>query len=252
MIGKENPIQLATRIFDESIYGIRDSDIPGVNDAARRTVDRIRNREIFVVANNQTFNIPTVTGFDLAAVPGPQSMYAPVVVMDLGKVLGSRSELIKGDLVRTIAIADQYPVNGFQRRYKEVYTTALEAQTNWLETTRTPTVPLDPRTTDREALLRTLLGDARYFSDVGFQDWQKAIEDYRKSDMDTSVDPLLDQLKDATGHFMVMRQRFVPMNHRIALRKNRGEYLKWNAEKRTEAVAYMLIGASLYARQPNN
>jgi len=35
MAGKENPLQTATRIFDESIYGIRDSQVEGLSDIAR-------------------------------------------------------------------------------------------------------------------------------------------------------------------------------------------------------------------------
>ena len=171
----------------------------------------------------------------------------------MGKILGGRQESIKGDLARTLAVADQYPFNGFQRKYRAVYEDALQVQTEWLDRTSTPNIPLDPRTTDRETLLRSLVGDARYFSDVGFEDWQKAIEDYRRSGQDISVIPMLDQLKDATGHFIVMRQRFVPMNYQVARQRIGEDYAtKWDAEKRTEAMAYSLMGASIYARQPNN
>lgn len=254
MTGKENPIQAATRIFDESIYGIRDSQIEGLKDIAARTVDRIRDRELLVVGNNPTFRIPTVTGFDLTEVaPGPRSQYAPVIVIDIEKIQSLGPEAIKDDLSRTVAVADQYPFNGFQRRYRAVYEDALQAQTQWLTETNTPGIQLDPRNTARETILKSLLGDARYYADVGFADWQKAIESYRRSGQDISVIPILDKLKDATGHFIVMRQRFVPTNYQIARQQIGEDYvIKWGAEKRAEGIAYSLMGASIYARMPGN
>lgn len=250
----ENSLQVATRIFDESIYGIRDSQIEGLNNIAGRTANRIRKGELFVVVNNSDFNIPTITGFDLAEIaPGPRAKYVPVIVVDMGKILDEKPETVKGDLVRTVAIADQYPLNGFQRRYKAVYEDALQAQTKWLISTNTPNIFLDPRTTDRETLFQDLLGDARYFSDFGFEDWQKAIEDYRKSGQDIGAIPILDQLKEATAQFLVMRQRFIPINYYVARQKIGEAYLnEWDADKRAETMAYSLMGASIYARIREN
>lgn len=247
MAGKENPLQAVTRIFDESIYGIRDSEVPGLKEVAGRTADRLRRNELYVVGNNPALNIPTVTGFELAEVaPAPRSQYIPVVVVDFGKILGDKPETIKGDLARTVAVADQYPFNGYQRRYRAVYDDALKAQTQWLESTNTPTIPLDPRTTEKEILLNSLLGNARYNADVGFEDWQKAIEDYRQSGEDESAGPILDQLKNAKNHFIVMRQRFVPINYQVARQKIGDAYInEWDAGRRTETMAFLLMGQSM-------
>lgn len=252
MTGAENPIRAATRIFDESIYAIRDSNITGLNDAAHRTVDRISKMEILVVGNNPDYNIPTVTGFDLTELaPGPSAKYFPSVVIDLDKIIGSSAEVVKGDLARTIAIADQYPFNGFERRYKEVYKQALGFQLSWLENTNNPNIPLDPRDNEQESLLRQLLGDARYYSDVGFSDWQAAIKDYKNSGQDVAVNSKLNQLIGDKAHFLVMRQRFVPMNHMIASQQAGENYTSgWDEEKRSQAIAYTLMGASLYASNP--
>lgn len=73
--------------------------------------------------------------------------------------------------------------------------------------------------------IRRLIGDAKFYADVGFEDWQKAIKDYRQSGQDSSVNSLLDQLENAVGHFIVMRQRFGPMNYQIAMQSAGQKYL---------------------------
>lgn len=254
MAGAENPIQVLTQKFDEAIYGLKDSNVEGVNQMALRCVDRIRNGELLVMGNNRVFAIPSVTGFSLMEIPfSMRQMYIPAIVIDIPKVLAASDEALKGDLARTVAVADQSPDKGYQRRLRVVYQEPLEAQANFLDETRTPPIDFDPRGADRADLIRELIGDARYYSDTGFDDWQKAIRDYCLSEQDPSILPILDQLQENVGHFVSVRQRYTPMNYQAARQAVGERYITgWDEEKRAEVLVYALMGASVFARMPSN
>ena len=213
-------------------------------------IDKIRSKELLVVANNNLFNIPAITGFDLTEIEGWTQSYRAILVIDIDKILNTERDRIMGDLVRTLAVAEQYPFNGFQRRLERVYNQALGIQQEWLIDMESPLLELDPRSQDFETLTKKLIGDKRYYSDVGFEDWQKAIESYRKQVKTPKELRMLNQLKGATVHFMTVRQRFLVTNFDTALSTIGSDYInKWDKERRAEAAAYNLLGISLYTRR---
>lgn len=258
MAGPEIPIEKAGQTFYNAIYGIRDSNVQGVKGLAELCIDSIRNRNLLVVAAGPNLRIPTVTGFDLVRVevdptyaqdPFRQLYYMPAVVIDVPRVLSATQEGIKGDLARTLAVADQALINGFQRRLRAVYQDALHTQGRWLDETNTPEIDFDPRNNDWSALIRRLVGDARFYGDCGFDDWQEAIREYRDSGLDPNAIPLLNQLEEAVGHFLVMRTHFGPMNYLAAIQaEGRETYTTKDEDERAKGVAYALMGASVYAR----
>lgn len=251
--GKENPLSLTVQLFDKAIYGIRDSKIAGLNAIGARSIDRLRTSELALVANTSDFDIPVMTSFDLIEFPGPRTYHKATVVVDPERIIQSKPEEIQGDLIRTLAIADQFPSNGFQRRYREVYSDALDTQKTWLESKDAPRLAFDPRFTGREELLKNLLGDARYYSDVGFEDWQNATEILREGNQSILDLSLLSQLKNNTENFMTTRQYLLPHLHQEAIQQGESEYLtEWTQERRTEFIAAALVASSLYTGIPNN
>lgn len=110
----ESEVRQAIQKFDTAIYAIRDANFPEISAMAGRCVELIApgpQHAIDTVANMGHFYSPAITGFDLAPIPGkPTPQFSSVIVLDMGKLAGSLDQAsIQGDLVRTIAIAVQYP-----------------------------------------------------------------------------------------------------------------------------------------------
>ena len=252
MTNKESSNFEAIGIFHDAIHRMRTSGVEGVSDMAGRTADWINRRETRVIA---TDSIPTVTDFNLVEyIPGDNGYYAPAIFVNIEKILVSTSEEIQADLARTVAIADQFPANGFERRYREVYGRALDAQEQWLDRTSSASeIELDPRKTDREVLLKMLLGEERYYGDVGIEDWQKAVDgDMKGSKMDLNRTNLLNRLRVNLDHFIVVRHRFVPMNFQTAI-EHLGEKRykeEWSHDERAKVTAASLLDISIVSSPP--
>lgn len=248
MTHKENPLENVSHRFDTEIRRISNSSVEGINVIAQRMIDKKRKGEIALIGNATR---PTVTDFVLAAVsPEPYVMYAPVISINIDKMMSAHSGLIQADLVRTLAVADQFPSNGYQRRYHEVYSDALQLQRTWLETIDSPNeLPFDPRIMDQKMLLKLLLGDAKYYSDVGFADWQKAIDDYGTTVSGHPERKTLATLRPDVNHFLSVRERFIQLNFDNAMQHFGKRYTsELDEENRAEATAYVLMGISLYAK----
>src|SRR5215469_11302615 len=115
------------RKFNNAIYGLFESQVPDIDGLARRVEQRIRTGEIMGVASSKRFFSPATTGFDFLHVPqASQVLFNPVIVVDPEKMLSDNPDKIQADMIRTLALADQFPHNGYQRRYRESYADALK------------------------------------------------------------------------------------------------------------------------------
>jgi len=178
-------------------------------------------------------------------------LYSPRLVIDAGKMSGANPEKVQGDLVRTIAIADQFPFNGFERRYGDVYEQGIQAQETWLEATDAPTILLDPRTTERESLKRKLLGDPRYFADVGFSDLQEFVANAEQPGAESPFIFPVEQLKEKNDLFFGVRETAIQAHYQDMKDLNGENYhTDWSVEKRAKISAASLIDAYNYLMRP--
>lgn len=176
---RENPLdsQRVKEYVEELVGNIAGpSSSEGFSNLARFAKDRIRDGRLIIAESDVP--MVSVTSFDLLKKKGSgRSTYVPHIIVDEEKlVLGTTRNT--ADIVRTLAVAAQYPSGGFELRLRDVYRYAMKVQADWLDKTFTDDVPLEPRTEDPEPLIRKLLGDAKYYSDVGFDDWQNTIDNY--------------------------------------------------------------------------
>lgn len=253
-MGPENQIDKTYRVFNQSVQRISGAEDVEISQVAIRCQERIKAGELVVVGNLPIFHVPSITGFDLVEIAGgPVQMYAGVVVADIPKLMAASPENVDADLVRTLAIADQYPERGFQRRLRTVYEEALKLQTSWLEKTGPGDVEYDPRRWDKDGLIKDLLGEARFYSDCGFDDWKKAIEDHRKLEKNPGVVKELNMLENSAAHFMTFRQRYSSMNYQMALQAGKQRFIdEMGQDERALTTASLFMGISLYAKQPLN
>lgn len=136
---------------------------------------------------------------------------APVVFVDPLRY-GSLGDRVKeSELIRTIALAEQYPRN-FDKPIRGIYTNALAAQRKWLESDPSG-VLLDPRTIPDRVIIRQILGDRAYFSDFGFFEWQMALEQLR-TDYDEHEAPVTGEQREV---FITQLQHDKPTFYRSRL-----------------------------------
>ncbi len=172
----------ATTKFNRAIQNLATSDIQPVAENAKRAITLLRGG-IFQIRQGG-FSDPTVFshfqylhwqdlyGIDLDKPRGaPNSFYA---TLTLGTV--DDPVQIEADLVRTTSLLAQFPNKGFQGRYRDFYTRAFNTQAKWLNANDILTVSSDPRNTPRNELLIKFIGPTTYLGDMGFKDWQRAID----------------------------------------------------------------------------
>lgn len=136
---------------------------------------KIISGKLFVTEGDRTQ--PGATSFELKKIKAGGPLF-PCVVLDGSKLKFTSLTDIAADLIRTLIISEQYPLRGFQRRLGEVYRYGLRAQAQWLRKEGIDSIPLDPRCENQESLVKKLLGDEKYYADLGFEDLQLAIDGY--------------------------------------------------------------------------
>lgn len=249
MINPEQKMALVTQKFDSAISTVRDSGIPAISEIAHHAVDKISKGDIAVMAKHPLYDIPSITGFSLFELPVARgTVYKPLVVIDPDKILSSDSKVIQADLVRTLGIAHQFPVNGYERRLSDVYDDALELQKKWLER-HDVFLEFDPRTMQQEELKRKLMGNDHYYMDTGFADWQQVIA--KQLTMPGPFMQKLRELEQDKNFFLILRQKLSPIHYQVLLKQmSPEEYLQ--RENRVETNATLLVGNALLPNPGNN
>ncbi len=242
MANHEQLQELITNKFNTAIYGLRDANIPGVSEIADRFVARIRDQELLVVGKTPAAVCPSVTGFDLGVVrPIPHLLLRPTIVIDMGKVLESSNETMQADLIRSLAIADTFPDKGYEHRLHRVYANALEVQKTWLETHDVKRLTFDPREREQEEMLPHLMGQRRYYTDFGIDDWRAACD---KVVDDPKMQKHAAALRNSVGQVITMRQEYTKFMYQESLRRG-GDFSKKTADERAELMATAMVGMTL-------
>ena len=101
----------------------------------------------------------------------------------------------------------------------------------------------------REETLRTFLGDARYYCDTGFADWQRAIAEYspEASPMERVFS---DQLLNARDHFVSVRQMLTEISYTTARQQMGESYSEKTPDERAAINAMLFLGVSLRSAPP--
>lgn len=240
----ENPFET----FIQAITEIQNTHREPFAELAKRTINRINNVEIVVKTNSVLPKLRATTVFGMLPVPGSlRQEHYPVIMLEVIDAIRMNPLALQGELVRTLAIADQFPFKGYERRLRTVYGQALDLQTQWLTETNSPQITLDPRQMDRERLILQLLGPAKYYLDTGFADWQAVIDEILESGLHEKDKKPLQLLRESQSHFLVQRHHQQPIIYNVL--SSQGIRLEDTPEDiRVKTFCASVIGASLLSR----
>lgn len=194
--------------FDEALKILQEEDVPTTRDIIKRSSGRIQVGDIPILGGlfPITYTDFMLIEFDIEGTN--QQGVGPGILLDSAWVdLGSPLR-IAADLVRTLAVLDQYPTSGFERRMTLVYGDALQAQRLWLEAINAPKVNLDPRRENPREITRTLLGNERFYTDTGLADVYNAINNLRPHE-DPEIDRKLAEM------VLMDAKMFIGLRHQI-------------------------------------
>jgi len=145
----------------------------------------------------------------------------------------------QADLLRTIAIADQYPAS-YGNYLQSVYNYGLELQKRWLERWKVGRVFNDPRHINRRKLLKKLLGKPFYELDIDFLHWQKEIYRQRIQKALSLNDPWPFNTKGGSlPTFLRMRDLFLPIVH--ARLKGAFQFNPWEYDEDIQSTTAVLL-----------
>lgn len=228
----------ASYSIEQAFSDILKSRVNGFDQLALRTRERLESDECGFCFSERSC---VLTDFDsMASSFKSQARFIPAIVINPQKTLNSPREEVSADLVRTLAVLDQYPQNGHERRLADVYKDALEKEKEWLLLTHSPSIKLDPREQNPEELVSQILGERSLF-DVGFEDWQKAIDN-----LFLEVNPqeaeIIKAFRDHKNHFIAVRQ--INFSEQDPFLKTL-EFRELNPNQRAQIIAGSLIRATL-------
>jgi hypothetical protein len=254
MAQPENPQALLDQTLTSTLARVRDAGVLGVSNAARR-IENLRRSQGLATVEGFPYG-EAVSDFNLAYAfrSGDMLFNVPVITMNPTYLLGRNANAVTADIVKTIAIADQFPFTaaqreyarqnpsfGYQRRLAVVYDEALTAQEQWLETNDAdlPT-RLDPRKTDRDEVIKNLLGYGRYYADIGFTDFLAGVE--KAEEMGAYPQSFLDTMKSDPLFFLLLRKKVVHSVYANA-KEIHGEetFNDFSADKRAELCAPLYL-----------
>lgn len=235
--------------FEQAVYAIRDRGIEPFSGLAEKAIQRMRAREIMLQANYEPPRLRATTVFGMQPIPGSvRQEHYPVVMVELGDALTLENAVLQGDAVRTLAVVDQYPFNGYERRLRTVYQEALDTQMDWLTQTSAPLLPFDPRILDREELIKHLLGPAKYKLDIGFDDWQATADEIVTPDMSRRDRDTLKMLRESKEHFLVQRHHH--QNLLYPTIAGLGAFDTMTEDQLRQYFCASLLGAALISKPP--
>lgn len=209
----------------------------------------LRSEELSLAEKFPEDERATLTGVTFFPHPRNMRQAMPIIFVDIGKVLGSRDEVVQADLVRTLAVAEQCIGDGRSAAgsYRDTYLRALREQREWLEQSGMAHLPaLDPRVEDNETLLSGVLGDSRYLSDVSLYNWEQAVATIlagKPTTMESSLyKNLLQQLDPTVSDFLLTRERHIQKADRRLSTPGESDPISFYDEvDRADACAFELV-----------
>lgn len=244
-------IQESHERFRVSLERIKTAKDPEIAAMAQRVEQRIAANEIGITFEAGATH-PTPTELRLVEVEETKHQYVAGIVINIGKTIAGsarrteQNDALTADLVRTLGIVDRFPFNGYEQRKQQVYADAIQMEERWLNSAGVHSIPSDPRKTAKDEIIRSLLGDEVYYADAGWDDFTKALENYRQLDNTPGTTEVIDSMLQNRGHFVAMREHFTPIMYQAATHVNETAFKNEDPNKRAEVIAYNLLGISLY------
>jgi hypothetical protein len=173
--------------------------------------------------------------------PEGRRILLPCLTINIPAFLETSPEVRQADLVRTLAVLDQFPLNGFQRRQREVYGDALMVQKAWLQGREVPTMDdYDPRDVPESDLVQNIIGDEFFFSDTGFVDYTQTA-DLIPIKGGVAARKITLARKDPRA-FLIVRSLYTPGIHDKLAQTHGSLYpTGFSSDKRAEAVGMSLL-----------
>ncbi len=241
--------QLITR-FDQAIYGLLNDQDSWVADHARSMIPKIGNQEVPVTLDIDMPRSSHIVRFTPVAVPGgTKGEIFPSFAINPANLLSNNKQYIQAELISAFHLADLYPFQGYERRMLASYGEALALQKKWLTKNEVSVKNLDPRIQSVEDITKAMIGEAYYYSDTGFTDWQKAIDEYVHHE--PNLFPILEKLRESKAHFLSVRQNLTPMLYDSAILAGGKQRIQsMDQEEIANLTAFTLLGISLTSFPP--
>lgn len=230
------PIPRIQSTIGNYIYEIQDRGIPGISTILAGT----RQKDIGLIIDQKYFqdtDLPLT--FVLRPDRGNNRMFRPAIAIDPSKFDNYPVYMAKADLVRTLCIASQYPDQGFERSFKEIYRDAITLEKIWLTQTDAAQVHMDPRFNDTEELVRAFLNDAQYYTDPSFEQWQNAVAHVSKFNLKGPEQLNIIKYQQDKNAFIYLREMLIDEIH-VGSMQYEEDYLDSPEEKRATNAALNL------------
>lgn len=244
-------------ILDRSLDRLCSYPIPQLADEALKMARDIEAKDLNVVLvsikpSNEfprpltIFNIVSVNENKGNPFPPIKDFHAAeCLFVNYDDVLSNNESAIDADLMRSLAVRSQYPGN-YARRYQEVLYDALCLQAEWLNISGNNHAIHDPRFSSKGGLTRNLLGDNRYFSDFGIEDWWKEVQRISLHTQNPQFEEYLEPYSNPEI-FIFLRSKFTPQIHSELTEQFGDSYINtMDADDRARLSALRLTNKILF------
>lgn len=246
-----NTERLTTK-FDEALGILVSEDVPETRGVVRRASKRVMNGEIPLLVGKLPEAYTNFTLLDFEIKDTEQHGMGPGIILDEEWVNKGSAMRVSADLIRTLAVLDQYPTKGFERRMALVYDDAILAQRRWLEAVNAPEVTHDPRKNNPRDVTKVLIGKESFYTDAGLADVHVIAREFNTHiQLPAGVaerihqEPLLD-----ARTFIGIRHLLIQPVHDKALKMLGKNYLnKYTPDQRAEAFATSIFLYSILSVQ---
>lgn len=221
---------LESGFLDRAEKLLSQSSVKEIREATEKVTLAVREGRLKLAWGENQAEAPAVTNFSLVAKEG--DTYTPTLVVDASEVRKKNSLIVAADLIRTMGVAQEYLESRYHRRWQQTYHRAFNLQKMWLKDKRLEQVVFDPRFSQEFTLMKSLVGETRAVSDVGFDDLRTVWLLYFSGNEENPIDEKM---------FISMRESYIPLLHKEALTRWSEEYLKWPSYGRANQLASGLI-----------
>ncbi len=243
-----NFIEHSIREFHAALNNICESS-PPFSGIAQRITQGILNHEITLMVNSAPYRLKTPTVFSIRTIPSAlrEEPFA-VIIIDPSVIDTINLPTLMADTVRTLAIADQFPENGYERKLATVYEQALDVQENWLDNPNTSQILMNPDFKQyRARRIQYLIGEEDLIFDIGWDEWQRTVEKLLQDKSFTRDRYLLEILRNSKSEFVAQRHIQQPY---ILRSLNALDSLKTQPEEdRVEIACRRIINAALNSKR---
>lgn len=167
----------------------------------------------------------------------------PVVYINPDEHYFRDNETRRADLIKTLAIAYQYPDNGFERQYAQIYREAAALQLKWVSLQANSKFRMPEKPFDEKHVLSRHIGGIRALTDVGFEDWNRISNNFIQ---ETGFSYEDQSLLSSKTYFIGLREEYSRIIFEVLKSRFGSKKIsEWNRDYRAAIVARLLFGFHL-------